>query len=121
MSFWKCSTAAAADMMRARLLVWMIAAIALLAPPGMTVQAMAPPGEAASVDCTHHAPPDPCPDHDTSRHAAGVCCPLMSGAVALLPAAITTGETASSQPLPQVRLPNLVGRVFTQDPPPPRV
>jgi len=109
-------------MMPARLLVWMIAAIALLAPPGMTAHAMAPPGEAASVDCTHHAPPpDPCPDHDTSRHAAGVCCPLMSGAVALLPAAITSGETALSRPLPQVRSPNLVGRVFTQDPPPPRV
>ena len=109
-------------MMRMRLLVWIIAAIALLAPPGMTAHAMAPAGQAASVDCPDHAPPpDPCPDHDTSRHAAGVCCPLMSAAVALLPAAIAGGETASAQPLPRVRSPNLVGRLFTQDPPPPRV
>jgi hypothetical protein len=109
-------------MMRARLLVWMIAAIALLASPGMTAHAMAPPGEAASVDCAHHAPPpDPCPDHDTSRHAAGVCCPLMSGAVALLPATMASGETAASHAPPPVRSPSLIGRLFTQDPPPPRV
>ena len=44
-------------MMRMRLLVWIIAAIALLAPPGMTAHAMAPAGQAASVDCPDHAPP----------------------------------------------------------------
>jgi hypothetical protein len=108
-------------MIRARLLVWMIAVLALLAPPGMIAPAMAPAGQAAMADCPGHAPPpDPCPDHDTAKHAAGACCPLMSGAVALLPAVIASGETTSSQPLPQVRSPNLTGRVFTQDPPPPR-
>jgi hypothetical protein len=109
-------------MIRARLLVWMIAMLALLAPPGMIAHAMAPAGHAATVDCPGHAPPpDPCPDHDTAKHAAGACCPLMSGAVALLPAAIASGETASSPAPRLVRAPSLIGRIVTQDPPPPRV
>jgi len=44
-------------MLRARLLVWMIAVVALLSPPGMTAHAMAPAGQAAMVDCPGHAPP----------------------------------------------------------------
>ncbi len=35
----------------------------------------------------HAPPPDPCPSEGTAKHAASACCPLMSGAVALLPAA----------------------------------
>jgi hypothetical protein len=109
-------------MIRARLLVWMIAMLALLAPPGMIAHAMAPAGQAAMADCPGHAPPpDPCPDHDTAKHAAGACCPLMSGAVALLPAAIASSETASSPAPRLVRAPSLIGRIVTQDPPPPRV
>jgi hypothetical protein len=45
----------------------------------------------------------------------------MSGAVALLPATMASGETASAQAPPPVRSPSLIGRLFTQDPPPPRV
>ena len=109
-------------MIRARLLVWMIAVLALLAPPGMTAHAMALAGQAATVDCPGHAPPtDPCPDHDTAKHAAGACCPLMSGAVALLPATVASSEAASSQVVRQVRSPSLIGRLFAKDPPPPRV
>jgi hypothetical protein len=109
-------------MLRARLLVWLIAAVALLAPPGLTVHAMAPAGQGVSFDCPGHVPPpDPCPDHGTAKHAAGACCPLMSGAIALLPAALANDRTASTRPSPQVRSPSLIGRVFTQDPPPPRV
>jgi hypothetical protein len=109
-------------MIRARLLVWMIAVVALLLPTGMTAHAMAPAGQAAMVDCPGHAPPpDPCPDHDTAKHAAGACCPLMSGAVALLPATMANGGVASSPAPPHVRAPRLIGRLFTQDPPPPRV
>ena len=108
-------------MIRTRFLVWMIAVLALLAPPGMTAHAMAPAGQAATVDCPGHAPPpDPCPDHDTAKHAAGACCPLMSGTVALLPATVASGEAASSQAVLQVHSPDLVGRLFAQDPPPPR-
>jgi hypothetical protein len=108
-------------MIPARLVVWMIAVMALLAPPGMVAHAMAPAGRAAMVDCPGHAPPpEPCPDHDTAKHAAGACCPMMSGAVALLPTTAATGEVASTQAVPQVRSRDLIGRVFAQDPPPPR-
>jgi hypothetical protein len=109
-------------MSRARLLLWLIAVVALLAPPGLTVHAMAPVAQAASIDCPDHAPPpDPCPDHGTAKHAAGACCPLMSGAIALLPATVANGAVASAHALPRFRLPRLIGRLFTQDPPPPRV
>ena len=107
-------------MVPARLLVWMVALVALLMPPGMAVHAMASSGQAASLDCPGHAPP-PCPDHDTAKHAAGDCCPLMSGAVALLPTAIAGGEAASSPVVPQDCAPDLVGLLFAKDPPPPRV
>jgi hypothetical protein len=109
-------------MIRTRLLVWMIAVVALLATPGMTVHATAAAGHIATVDCLHHAPPpDPCPGQGKAKHAAGVCCPLMSGAVALLPATVANAAVALSHAPPRVRLPSLVGRLFTQDPPPPRV
>ena len=109
-------------MVPARLLVWMVAAVALLAPPGLAVHANAAAGHVATVDCSHHAPPpDPCPEQGKAKHAAGACCPLMSGAVALLPATVANAAVASSHALPSVRLPSLIGRLFTQDPPPPRV
>jgi hypothetical protein len=109
-------------MVPARLLVWMITVVALLLPPGMTIHAMAPAGQAASVDCPGHAPPpDPCPDHDTAKHAAGACCPLMAGAVALLPATIAGGEAASSSAFVRIHARRLSGRVVKQEPPPPRV
>jgi hypothetical protein len=107
-------------MVPARLLVWMVALVALLMPPGMAVHAMASSGQAASLDCPDHAPP-PCPDHDTAKHAAGACCPLMSGAVALLPTALVVGEAASSSALVRIHVPSLTGRIVKQEPPPPRV
>ena len=107
-------------MVPTRLLVWMVALMALLMPPGMAVHAMAPSGQAASLDCPGHAPP-PCPDHDTAKHAAGDCCPLMAGAVALLPAALVVGEAVSSSALVRIHAPSLTGRIVTQEPPPPRV
>jgi len=109
-------------MSRLRLLVWLTALLALIAPPGMSFHAMAAPPQASSVDCADHAPPpDPCPNAGTAKHAANTCCPLMSGALALLPP--PTGVALSVQfavrLAPYAR--NLVGRVFTKDPPPPRV
>ena len=109
-------------MTRLRLLVWLVALMALIAPPGMTVHALAAGSQILSVDCPDHAPPpDPCPSEGTAKHAANACCPLMSGAVALMPA--LTGVTAAvlhgTPPSASVR--SLVGRVFTKDPPPPRV
>ena len=89
-------------MIGARLLVWMIAVVALLVPPGLAVHAKAAAGHVATVDCPGHAPPpDPCPEQDKAKHAAGVCCPLMSGAVALLPATVANAAVASSHALPR--------------------
>src|SRR5690348_3614099 len=91
-SFWKSWTAAGADMKALRLLVWMIALAALMVPPGLTVHAMAP-SQSVSMDCPDHAPPtDPCPDHGTAKHAAGDCCPLMTGAFALLPLSVRLAD-----------------------------
>lgn len=109
-------------MMRMRLLVWLLALVALIAPPGMSAHAMAPAAHLSSVDCPDHAPPpDPCPSEGTAKHAASACCPLMAGAVALLPppASVDKRIHFHAPALEIVR--NLVGRLFTKDPPPPRV
>ena len=109
-------------MNRIRLLVWLITLVALIAPPGMTSHAMASAGQASSVDCPDHAPPPvPCPNQGTAKHAAGACCPLMSGAVALLamPAVIDAPLLVHGPARAQVH--SLTGLVFSQDPPPPRV
>lgn len=109
-------------MIRLRLLVWLVALMALIAPPGISLHAMAAAPQASSVDCPDHAPPpDPCPSEGTAKHAASACCPLMSGAVALMSATagIETQVFLAAPLSASVR--SLVGRVFTQDPPPPRV
>jgi len=106
----------------ARLLVWMVALVALVAPSGMTVHAMAPAEQAALVDCADHPPlTDPCPDHGTAKHAAGDCCPLMTSAVALLPPAAGVDGPAASCTLMPAPVRSLVGRDIAKDPPPPRV
>lgn len=105
-----------------RLFVWLIALLALIAPPGMSGHATAAASQASSVDCPDHAPPpDPCPSEGTAKHAASACCPLMAGAVALLPPppVIDMLVVFDVQPPPHGR--SLVGRFSAKDPPPPRV
>jgi hypothetical protein len=109
-------------MIRLRLFVWLIALMALIAPPGMSAHAMMPAAEASSVDCADHAPPpDPCPDAGTAKHAASACCPLMSGSVAVLPAPAVMQTLVPFDALLTPCGRSLVGRLFTKDPPPPRV
>ena len=108
-------------MTRLRLLVWLMALMALIAPPGMSAHAMMPAAEASSVDCDHAPPPDPCPDAGTAKHAASACCPLMSGAVAVLPAPAVMETPVPFDILLSPRVCSLAGRLFTKDPPPPRV
>jgi hypothetical protein len=116
-------------MSRALSLVWLIALLAfVVAPMGAVAlsHAMAPSTEKgvhdALVDCPDHAPPPAdCPAKGTAKHAAGDCCPPMSGTTAVLPSPTT--ETVSSRiepPLP-AHPPRLRGLTFAQDPPPPRV
>ncbi|HET9540094.1 MAG TPA: hypothetical protein VFQ46_05800 [Candidatus Limnocylindria bacterium] len=109
-------------MTRLRLFVWLVALMALIAPPGMSAHAMMPAAEASSVDCADHAPPpDPCPDEGTAKHAASACCPLMSGAVALLPPPTEVETPVLFDVHLSLLVRSLVGRIFTKDPPPPRV
>jgi hypothetical protein len=103
-----------------RLLVWMIALVVLMVPPGLTVHAMAP-SQSVSMDCPDHAPPtDPCPDHGTAKHAAGDCCPLMTGAFALLPLSVRLADPIAFHLSPPQRALFHAGRIVTKDPPPPR-
>ncbi len=112
-------------MTRSRSLFWLVALIAFVMPSLGTASlahAAASIERTASVDCPEHAPPpDPCPEKGTAKHAAGDCCPAMACALAVLPPA-AEGDAALSfhAPLPE-RGRSLAGRLFTQDPPPPRV
>ena len=108
-------------MTRLRLFVWLIALMAFIAPPGMSAHAMMPAAQASSVDCDHAPPPDPCPSEGTAKHAASACCPLMSGVVAVLPAPAVMETLVPLDVLLSLRVRSLAGRLFTKDPPPPRV
>ena len=107
-------------MIRLRLLVWLIALVALAAPPGLTLHAAAAPAAQAMADCPDHAPP-PCPDEGTAKHAASTCCPMMAGAVALLSPATVIESPFVLAAVAASPVPSLSGRTFTKDPPPPRV
>jgi len=109
-------------MTRIRLLAWMTALVALLVPPSLTVHAMAPVGQAVSLDCPDHAPPpEPCPAKGTAKHAAGDCCAQMSGTVALLPSAAALDAPILFSSAAPARARSLAGRTYSRDPPPPRV
>ena len=111
-------------MVPARSLLWLVALLAFALSSIGTASighATASPEQATMADCPEHAPPPDCPSQGTAKHAAGKCCPLMSGVVALLPP-IVLGETALPyHGHPDTIARDLVGLVFTQDPPPPRV
>jgi hypothetical protein len=109
--------------MRFRILVWLIALCAFLAPPAVAPTAAMQSGSHAMMsDCPDHAPPPaPCPDKDTAKHAAGLCCPFMAMVIALLPASATSANAAHfADNVPPVSR-DLTGLSPHQDPPPPRV
>ena len=111
-------------MIRLRAFAWLIALIAFIAPPFGTASmahAAQPMEQAALSDCPDHAPPPDCPAQGTAKHAAGKCCPLMAGVVALLPPAALEQTPAPFDARPATIAANLTGLIFTQDPPPPRV
>ena len=112
-------------MRRLRLLVCLFALVALAAPPGGLLGGSSAAARTMAVDCpdhlrVEHRVPDPCPDRDSARHAAGLCCPLMAGAIAVI--AMAPGLDAAPLPaLPASPAGRFrPGRLFTQDPPPPR-
>jgi hypothetical protein len=111
------------ETMRFRSLVWLVALCAFLAPPAIApTAAMEAGGHAMMSDCPDHAPPPaPCPDKDSAKHAAGLCCPFMALTVAVLPmaAASPDGGGFAGNVAPVSR--DLTGLSPHQDPPPPRV
>ena len=111
-------------MVRVRSLLWLMALFAFALPSFGTASighAAAPAGQTAMADCPDHAPPPDCPSDGTAKHAAGQCCPLMTGVVALLPPAAPPEATAPYHARPATITRDLAGLTFTQDPPPPRV
>lgn len=111
-------------MIRFRILIWLFAIAVFVIPsmgPKMVGHEMAPAERAMSVDCPSHAPPSGCPDEGTAKHAAGECCPLMAGVVALPSPSATVAAPAFRHVHVSPTSRTLAGRLFTKDPPPPRV
>ena len=107
--------------MHVRSLLWLIAIAAFLLPSfAGPVAASDLADHPAASPCAEHAPP-PCPDEGTAQHAAGLCCPLMSGTPALLPPAAVTAPGAPGGSFGLLVTPPLTGLSPHKDPPPPRV
>jgi hypothetical protein len=108
--------------MQVRSLLWLFAVVALLVPsfvgPAAALDRMDRP---TMSDCDHDASPPPCPDKGTAKHAAGLCCPLMSCALALLPPAAPAAKGRLSAPFISTTAAHLIGLSLHKDPPPPRV
>lgn len=114
--------------MKLSAILWLIAAFALaLSPVLQRSDAKAAVHHASSVpaksDCHDHTPPpppEPCSDMGTAKHAAGECCPMMVGAVALLPGISAAPALPTEHEPPVVAARHLTGFFPTKDPPPPR-
>lgn len=107
--------------MRLRSLLWLVALAAFLVPSFVGPAAADRMSHPVMSDCGHEMPPPPCPEKDTAKHAAGLCCPLMSGTVALLPSAAAAGARNLYAAFPPLAGPHLTGLSPHEDPPPPRV
>lgn len=111
-------------MRQLRLVVWLMALMAFAWPIGLlhTTKAEVSANEAAMSDCRYHAPPpQPCPDENTAKQAAGTCCPLMAAMVALIPSAPEYAERQFRYDYSPSGATGQPGLLFTKDPPPPRV
>jgi hypothetical protein len=102
-------------------LLWLIALAAFVCPPA--ISAAATTGSAAPSALHHCAdcPPPPCPESGSARHAAGLCCPFMAHAMAVLPQAVVCVCPGSAIAFPVSAGRDLTGLSPQQDPPPPRV
>jgi len=114
--------------MRSRCILWLLALTVYLLPSFAGPAASADrtshatqPHAAAMTDCGHEAPPPPCPEDGKAAHAAGLCCPLMTGTPALLPSQTRIGPKVQSALFAVRALPHLIGLSPHTDPPPPRV
>jgi hypothetical protein len=106
--------------MRLRSLLWLLAFVAFVLPPSVgPVASMAMSGHQGASDCDH-APPPPCPDKNSAKHAAGLCCPLMAQVLATLPAPIDTTDLDAAEHGAISTTARYVGLSPHKDPPPPR-
>ena len=104
-----------------RLLVCLLAAVALAAPP-LATQAT-PQAHPAGMDC--HGPGDDRDHnhdhgHDNAKHTSHGCCPSMNGSLAVLAVAEIELAVQAIDHSPRASF-VLSGLIPTKDPPPPRV
>ena len=101
---------------------WLIALLAFACPPLSGAHAGPAVHHAASgVDCPDRAPPpQPCPAQGTAKHAAGACCAMMAGMLAVLPGPPILQTLPPSVGRSLAVYADLTGLLFTKDPPPPR-
>jgi hypothetical protein len=107
--------------MRVRSLIWLIAVMAFVLPSIAGPAAAALASRAAMSDCSHEAPPPNCPDNDTAKHAAGLCCPAMSGTIAVVPHGVAISPDELFTSAASTAAARLNGLNPEKDPPPPRV
>jgi hypothetical protein len=111
----------AGSVMRLRSLLWLLAVTALRLPSfaGLAVASdrMSHP---VMSDCGHESPP-PCPEKDSAKHAAGLCCPFMSGSMAVLPTLAAEVPRSLHSAFRPPAASRLSGLSPDKDPPPPRV
>lgn len=107
--------------MRLRSVLWLVALAAFLVPSFIgSAVASHRLSDPVMSDCGHEMPP-PCPEKDTAKHTAGLCCPFMSCALAVLPPAAAAGPRRLHATFPPLAVPHLIGLSPHKDPPPPRV
>jgi hypothetical protein len=102
-------------------LLWLIALAAFVCPPAIAAAATA---GSAMPSVSHHCadcPPPPCPESGSARHAAGLCCPLMAQAIAVLSPTVVIASSDDADTFPVLAGRDLTGLSPHQDPPPPRV
>ncbi len=102
-------------------LLWLIALAAFVSPPAIvaaaTTASATPLVEHHCADC----PPPPCPENDSARHAAGLCCPSMAQAIAVLSPSVVIESSGNAGSFLVSAGRELTGLSPHQDPPPPRV
>ncbi len=103
-------------------LLWLIALAAFVCPPA--IAAAATTANAAPSMISQHCadcPPPPGPEHGGARHAAGLCCPFMAQAIAVLSPVVVLKSYGGAASFPVSAGRDLTGLSPHQDPPPPRV
>jgi hypothetical protein len=107
--------------MRLRRLLWLIALAVFVCPSWIGSAAAADRIAHPIAGHCHDVPPPPCPEHGSAKHAAGLCCPLMSQSAAVMPRAMVLNPSRDPSRFVLAAGPHLTGLSPHEDPPPPRV